>query len=97
VLKSNLAASADDAGFCPVINSPSFFTNELQLSPLLYFAPSFCSSSSSKKGTIFVKPTASSSVSEKPVTSLSFTKGLPSLSLTFIKAAGAWHTNAIGF
>ena len=46
---------------------------------------------------MLVNCTPSSSVFVKPVTFLSFTNGLPSSSITFNNADGAWQTAATGF
>ena len=53
--------------------------------------------SSTENGTTSVRPTAASSVLEKPVTRLPRTSGAPAESLTWRRAAGAWQTAATGF
>src|SRR5215471_3588237 len=59
-------------------------------------APRPISSSSTRKGTTFVKPISSSSPSVKPVTFLPSTSGFPFGVLTWRSAPGAWQTSATG-
>src|SRR6476646_8981338 len=75
-LSRALAASVDDAGFCPVMRRPSVITKLSQsFAAFSYRPPCFFSSSSTKKGTTLVRCTASSSLLEKPVTCFPLTRG----------------------
>src|SRR5215467_6789522 len=58
-------------------------------------APRRISSSSTRKGTTFVRPISSSSPSVKPVTFLFSTSALPFGVVTWRSAPGAWQTSAI--
>src|ERR1700721_3337085 len=79
---SVFAAGPDEWGFCPVISRPSVTPWDVQFAVFEKTAPSFNISSSTRKGTTLVRPTASSSPLVKPVTSLPCTKNLPSRFLT---------------
>src|SRR6516164_1378010 len=63
-----LAVGPDEAGFWPVISSPSVTTWMPQFLTLEKVAPRPSSSSSTRKGTTLVSPTSASSPSVKPVT-----------------------------
>src|SRR5262245_13051859 len=90
----SLAAGPDEAGFWPVINCPSLTVWTPQFLTLEKMAPRRISSSSTRKGTTFVRPTSSSSPSVKPVTFLPSTSGLSPGVLTWRSAPGAWQTKA---
>src|SRR5262245_64750984 len=88
-----LAVGPDEAGFWPVISNPSVTTWTPQFLTLEKVAPRPISSSSTRKGTTFVKPISSSSPSVKPEF-LPSTSGFPFGVLTWRSAPGAWQTSA---
>lgn len=90
------AVPSEDGGFCPVIKLPSLTTCGLKSAALEYLPPFCFKISSRRNGTIFVKPTASSSVFENPVTAFPLTSGVPSAALVCRKTQGAWHTADTG-
>src|SRR5262249_40710684 len=89
-----LAVGPEEAGFWPVINCPSATVWTPQFLTLEKVAPRLRRSSSTRKGTTFVHPTASPSPLVKPVTVLPSTSGLPAGVLTWRRAPGAWQTSA---
>lgn len=91
------AQASDDWGFCPVTKFPSTQTFEFQSSALSYFPPISFNFASSMKGTTSWRFTAISSESLKPVTTLSFTSGVPSGFLHWGRAVGPWQTAATTF
>src|ERR1700722_8485689 len=90
----SLAAGPDEAGFWPVISGPSATVWTPQSLTLEKMAPRLIISSSTRKGTTFVNPTASSSPSVNPVTVLPSTSALPSGVLTWRSAPVEWQTTA---
>src|SRR5215467_3432501 len=92
-----LAVGPDEAGFWPVISNPSVTKRTPQFLTLQKVAPRRSSSSSTRKGTILVRPTSASSPSVNPVTFLPSTSGLPAAVFTWRRAPGAWQTSATNF
>lgn len=81
----------------PVIKRPSTMEKSFQSPFFSYLPPRAFMRSSSRKGTSFVLPTASSSVLQNPVTRLPLKSDLPSGPVASTRPQGPWHTDAITF